>query len=122
MKRRTRLQRKTPLRARGKTKYRRRERDLAFMGFIARQPCDLSFTRSCEGRVEVDHVGRRGLGQKSSDRETIPLCTKHHGERTDYRGYFKGYAASTMRAYCSARIRFYQALYQRKLSTAERAP
>jgi hypothetical protein len=28
--------------------------------------------------VEVAHVGIRGLSQKSSDRETIPLCTRHH--------------------------------------------
>ena len=28
--------------------------------------------------TEVAHVGRRGLSQKSSDRETIPLCARHH--------------------------------------------
>ncbi len=27
---------------------------------------------------EAAHVGERGLGQKCSDRETIPLCAAHH--------------------------------------------
>lgn len=29
---------------------------------------------------ECAHVGNRGLGQKSSDRETLPLCKEHHTE------------------------------------------
>ncbi len=29
-------------------------------------------------RTEAAHVGERGLGQKCSDRETIPLCALHH--------------------------------------------
>lgn len=28
--------------------------------------------------TEVAHVGERGLGQKCSDRETVPLCAEHH--------------------------------------------
>lgn len=28
--------------------------------------------------VEAAHVGERGLGQKSPDREAIPLCSHHH--------------------------------------------
>lgn len=30
------------------------------------------------GISEAAHVGERGLGQKCSDRETIPLCVEHH--------------------------------------------
>lgn len=30
--------------------------------------------------TEVAHVGPRGLGQKCSDRETVPLCRAHHTE------------------------------------------
>lgn len=29
-------------------------------------------------RTEAAHVGQRGIGQKCSDRETIPLCREHH--------------------------------------------
>ena len=28
--------------------------------------------------TECAHVGERGLGQKCSDRETVPLCVIHH--------------------------------------------
>lgn len=31
--------------------------------------------------VEAAHVGRRGMGQKCSDLETIPLCRIHHQEQ-----------------------------------------
>jgi hypothetical protein len=29
-------------------------------------------------RTEAAHVGQRGISQKSSDREAIPLCAQHH--------------------------------------------
>jgi len=34
-------------------------------------------------RTEAAHVGQRGIGQKCSDRETIPLCREHHREGKD---------------------------------------
>lgn len=107
------LKRKTRLRPRSKTKkYARRVRDTDFMAFIAKQPCDLSFTGKCYGRVQVDHAGDRAYGQKSADNETIPLCRSHHGERTDgNRGYFKGWNGERMREWRRARVYHYQKLY-----------
>jgi len=32
----------------------------------------------CEGRVEADHLGRRGSGRKAHDSTCIPLCRYHH--------------------------------------------
>ena len=32
--------------------------------------------------IEAAHVGERGLSQKCPDRETIPLCVRHHREGT----------------------------------------
>ena len=53
-------------------------RDPEFLKFIRSLPCCVCFrTRT----VEAAHVGRRGMGQKSSDRETIPLCSLHHREQ-----------------------------------------
>ena len=53
-------------------------RDPAYLAFIRSLPCAVCFrTRN----VEAAHVGRRGMGQKSSDRETIPLCSLHHREQ-----------------------------------------
>jgi len=31
-----------------------------------------------KGHTEAAHVGQRGIGQKCSDRETVPLCAWHH--------------------------------------------
>lgn len=33
--------------------------------------------------TEAAHVGQRGIGQKCSDRETIPLCREHHQDGKD---------------------------------------
>jgi hypothetical protein len=34
--------------------------------------------RGKDSPSEAAHVGERGMGQKCSDRETIPLCSTHH--------------------------------------------
>lgn len=39
---------------------------------------DVHFYAFQEGVTEAAHVGNRGLMQKCSDRETIPLCAEHH--------------------------------------------
>jgi hypothetical protein len=52
---------------------------------------------TCAGPPTADHVGRRGLGQKSSDLETICLCLSHHLARQQYRGLWKGYDGPAMR-------------------------
>lgn len=83
--RRTPLRRKTRLRARGKTKHARRPRDMEYMGKVAAlRTCVVRELAGhhvgCEGRLEVDHAtGRYG---EDSDRNTIPLCRKHHAEKT----------------------------------------
>ena len=33
--------------------------------------------------IEAAHFGPRGLGQKADDRQTLPLCHKHHRTGTD---------------------------------------
>lgn len=79
-----------------------RLRDAAFLGFVRSLPCPLcwkhlwpaltaqvlsdwrirgwesAFWNAANGATEAAHVGLRGLGQKCSDRETIPLCATHH--------------------------------------------
>lgn len=54
-----------------------RDEDSAFLAFIRSLPCVICRRTF---RVEAAHVGQRGLGQKCSDRETIPLCAFHHRE------------------------------------------
>ena len=48
--------------------------DPAYMAWVATQACIVCGRKP----VEVAHVGLRGLGQKCSDRETLPICTLHH--------------------------------------------
>ena len=54
-------------------------RDPAYLAFIRSLPC--AVCPRTPPRVEAAHVGRRGLGQKCSDREAIPLCSLHHQEQ-----------------------------------------
>ncbi len=66
------------------------ERDPRYLAFIRRQACILcddamekrtfidGIPYRQETHTEAAHVGERGLRQKCSDRETIPLCVRHH--------------------------------------------
>lgn len=70
-------------------------RDRKYLAWIRSQPCflcaayyvdaierfnkiELSYVVEQGGVTEAAHVGRRGLGQKCSDRETLPLCGEMH--------------------------------------------
>ena len=109
------MKRSTPLtrkrwmpRVRKKPRRSDRKRDPAYMSFVASLPCLLRETGKCHGRTEVDHAGKRPLGRKCSDRETVPLCSRHHQERTDYRGAFARFTAWQMRAWCEWAVAFTQ--------------
>lgn len=57
-------------------------KDPAYLDFIRTKPCICcSAWWNFHGQTtptEAAHVGDRGLGQKCSDREAIPLCERHH--------------------------------------------
>lgn len=48
------------------------------LAFVRSLPCCVSGRTFC---VEAAHVGRRGMGQKCSDFETIPLNALYHREQ-----------------------------------------
>lgn len=99
------LRRKTPLRSRGNTKYRRRARDIPYMKWVRRQPCCAKVHGGiCGGRVEADHAGRRGIGQKADDRSCIALCHRHHVWRTNFAGPFKEWDQMRMREWLAIEI------------------
>ena len=50
-------------------------RDWRYRDFIHSLECT---TCGAPPRSEVAHIGSRGMGQKCSDYETIPLCTSCH--------------------------------------------
>jgi hypothetical protein len=107
------LQRRTPLR-RGpfrrkakSTAYARRERDVDYMLAVKGLPCALNSVEGaglCSGKVEADHAGERGLGVKAADQTCIPMCTKHHRDRTDVRGFFAPLSKDDRRHWCRLAI------------------
>lgn len=79
------LKRYTRLRARSKTSaHARRARDFAYMGFVVTLPCAARLLVTtgfeCQGPIQADHFGGRyGV---DSDRRCIPMCWRHHEDRT----------------------------------------
>ena len=118
------LSRKTRLSPRSKTNsYRKRPRDMAYMGFVRKLPCIMrslpvvAFVQTlerrldlldkwtmCRGSVEADHMGARGIGQKADDRTCVPLCSHHHRARTDHSFEFKHMTRDELRAWRAAAI------------------
>jgi hypothetical protein len=132
---RTPLQRKTPMRRAGfrhhddqawrdkphldrnrrRSKYARRERAYDYMGWVKTQECLCAqnvYDDPCEGPIEADHAGDRGLGQKAPDNTCVPLCMKHHRARTDMRGIFTTFDAHAMYLWRSSAVSVTQARAQ----------
>lgn len=96
MNNRNKLLRKTPLKRKAWMKQKRakprrsgRVRDTEYMLAVKQLPCAARFALGCAGPIEADHAGRRPLGRKCNDNETIPLCREHHRQRTDGYGFFR---------------------------------
>ena len=65
--------------AKPRSKYRGRLRFTDYMLWVKRQPCLMrGVWGTCEGPVEADHAGPRGVGRKAHDSTCIPLCHYHH--------------------------------------------
>ncbi len=83
------IQRRNPIRRKRLGPARRgRLRDPLYLAWIRTLPCMACYRGVLEilrvahlpewERSEAAHIGMRGLSQKSSDRETMPLCVGHH--------------------------------------------
>jgi hypothetical protein len=121
LKRKTPLVRKKWMRTTRKSAYKRRPRDPAYMAWVRRQPCCARvFSHLCSGPIEADHAGRRSAGRKADDRTCIPLCRRHHRERTDFSGAFKTWNAQDMRYWLNLMIARHQAEYH--METKQGAP
>lgn len=109
---RTRLMRRSPMRRSNRTsRYATRERDSAFMLFVKQQLCSVEQDwpgilppTPCEGAIEADHMGDRGLSHKAADDTCAPMCTQHHRERTDHTGSFKLLTKAEVRAWRARQI------------------
>lgn len=61
--------------------------DSDYLAWIRTLPCVFA-SEACEGPTEAHHRTGGGMGLKTSDRETIPLCARHHKDRHDHTGPF----------------------------------
>jgi len=104
MKRSKPLQRRTPLRRTSMKRRPPKKTDApAHLAYLRTLPCHVqmtSFCVTCTGPIESHHstVGR-GLSQKTSDLEAIPLCAKHHYEFHSKTGLFEGMTKEAGRAW-----------------------
>lgn len=60
--------------------------DPQYLAFVRSLPCIVCAREGCKqvSPTEAAHVGERGLGQKCSDREAVPLCgLAHHREGSE---------------------------------------
>lgn len=117
------LRRLKRLSTRSKTNsYRKRVRDFEFMRWVKRQPCFVrvlpplagDLGTPCCGRVEADHMGARGFGQKADDKTCVPMCHRHHSERTTHRGTFWPLTQPELRAWRARAIEHTQAEWERR--------
>lgn len=57
-------------------------RSEAYLAYVRRHPCciaeDGATRTSCSGSVVSHHHGPRGMGEKTDDSRTVPLCDGHH--------------------------------------------
>lgn len=145
LRRKSAIKRGTPKRtdtAKKTTKHARRERDWDRMAWCATLPCALTgwtpaamaFWVSilwkgrsigpCDGRTEVHHAGPRAGWRRAADDAVIPLCSKHHRQRTDLAGPFSGWERGTLMEWETAVIEQYRAEWRaiQAASGAEEAP
>jgi hypothetical protein len=54
-----------------------------YLKFLRSLPCSVPDCRRHFVRSEASHTGNRGLGQRASDWDAIPLCPRHHRQYHD---------------------------------------
>lgn len=108
MKRGAPLGRSTPLRRkrwmRRRPPRRLRTGDPVYLALVRTLPCVARELTACSGPHEAHHAGRRGIGQKSKDRETCSLCRSHHRHFTDHTGPFRGWTRAQRRLWQDANV------------------
>ena len=97
------MNRRRPIpKRRAKPRRSARRLDPQYLADVRRLPCCVGM--DCWGQVEADHAGQRPVGRKADDDTAIPMCRRHHQDRTDARGIFYGLQAGEMRRWCQERI------------------
>jgi len=127
------LERRTPLRRGKRLKPRRstprrsgRVRDERYLEWIRSRPCIVptrfpaGWPTACDGVTEAHHCGPRAMGRKASDRDTVPVCTRHHFEYHACAGTFR-MNKETRRVWARLAIEATQAAYEATQARGETA-
>lgn len=103
------LRRRTPLRSSWKPRAGKRSdrrHDDGFLKAVRKLPCIVrelpppgAIVTPCYGEVQPDHMGSRPVGRKADDRTAVPMCRRHHGERTDHSGTFRELTRDELRSW-----------------------
>lgn len=82
------------------------------------QPCNsfgVTGHHSTNGETEQHSKslgGRRGKGQRVSDRDAFSLCIRHHAEFHDARGHFRDWSKAERRLWQDEQVRRYREAYE----------
>ena len=97
------------------SRYKRRERDFARMGWVKLQMCavaeECGTFVGCMGDRVAHHAGVHALSRKADDDTCVALCRAHHVQLHERRGYFEGWDRPRMRAWQDALIAVMQRRY-----------
>lgn len=85
-------------------------KDAAYLRWIRERPCIFE-GQECAGCIHAHHATGGGMGMKTSDRETMPLCAKHHAQRHDGTGVFFRLTKAERKQWEADMVANYQALY-----------
>lgn len=100
-----------------RSSYAKRKRLLVYMAWVRTQPCRLRGVAGagpCDGGVEADHAGQKpGMSRKAPDSTCIPMCRRHHLDRTNNDGFFRQMSDDERRLWRAQQIAATQAAYQR---------
>jgi hypothetical protein len=71
-------------------------------------PCAARELGPCGGGIEADHqgdIGEKGIGLRAGSWfDCVPMCSKHHRERTDHCGAFDGWDRERQFAWRAANL------------------
>ncbi len=91
--------------------------DPDFLEFVRSLDCLLKGHGPCRNwdwtrRAEAHHAGKRPLGRKCDDAESLPLCSAHHTALDHHTGFFKDMDRDQKRAWQDAQIIVVQTAYE----------
>lgn len=98
--------------------------DPAYLAFVRQLPCCAPGVRPCESPTpqHAHHSTGAGMGLKSSDRETMPLCWFHHAEFHQGNGAFELWSRDDRRVFQSEQVERVQRAYALACSVRDGTP